>query len=581
MSRRSRSRACHVDPAHRRLFARLRPLRAACRPGPVRERDRHGEAMGARERRAAVAACRCGPIFPPGSTRSFVARRQRARVSATSRPARSGRRCDVPPAPRTRTRRAAGDLPTAATAAWRCDAAPAPGGPSAQPTARPSWVASRIWSACASAGRTLRRAAPARAARRRGRHRQDAAGVGVLPPGARGGGDRPLRPLGRGCARPLPVVRRGARPLGRRVAFRSSARQGRHAGRSSRACCRSSRSAFPTSHKPPEREPDTERFLLFEAVSSLLAEESAVTPIVLVLDDLHWADKSTLALLKHLARSPYESRLLVVGPYREAQQYRTDHLADTLADLHRQHQLRATSLDGLDEPGVRSLDQRAVGPRGGAASWRTPFTTRPRATRSSSRRCFATCRSRAPSSTATAAGPRTVRSTSSASPRASRRSSASGSAICTSGPARCCRWRRSQAGSSSLQVLERVSDLAERRVARVARRGARRPADRRGARAGRPLQLLARPHPRDALRRPQRRTAGAPAPADRGGDGEPPRRLRRATAVRARPPLPEVRGSRARCRQGDRLRDRRRRARDLAARAQGGRRLLPPRAGDA
>jgi tetratricopeptide (TPR) repeat protein len=110
---------------------------------------------------------------------------------------------------------------------------------------------------------------------------------------------------------------------------------------------------FPELPQVPEREPDTERFLLFEAVSSLLAEESAVTPIVLVLDDLHWADKSTLALLKHLSRSPYESRLLIVGPYRE--QFRTDHLADTLADLHREQQFERLSLKGLEQPDVEAL----------------------------------------------------------------------------------------------------------------------------------------------------------------------------------------------------------------------------------
>ena len=55
---------------------------------------------------------------------------------------------------------------------------------------------------------------------------------------------------------------------------------------------------LPDLQEPPPRDPDTERFLLFEAVSSLLAEESSLAPIVLVLDDLHWADKSTLALLE-------------------------------------------------------------------------------------------------------------------------------------------------------------------------------------------------------------------------------------------------------------------------------------------
>ena len=123
---------------------------------------------------------------------------------------------------------------------------------------------------------------------------------------------------------------------------------------------------LPDLQEPPPREPDTERFLLFEAVSSLLAEESSVAPIVLVLDDLHWADKSTLALLKHLARSPYESRLLILAPYREAQQFRTDHLSDTLAYLHREHRCERLSLGGLDETDVGVADQRAVGARSGA-----------------------------------------------------------------------------------------------------------------------------------------------------------------------------------------------------------------------
>ena len=112
---------------------------------------------------------------------------------------------------------------------------------------------------------------------------------------------------------------------------------------------------LPHLQEPPPREPDTERFLLFEAVSSLLAEESSVAPIVLVLDDLHWADKSTLSLLKHLARSPYESRLLILAPYRDAQQFRTGHLTDTLAYLHRERRCERLPLAGLDETDVGVL----------------------------------------------------------------------------------------------------------------------------------------------------------------------------------------------------------------------------------
>src|SRR5207302_1218191 len=53
---------------------------------------------------------------------------------------------------------------------------------------------------------------------------------------------------------------------------------------------------------PPSGEPDTERYRLFEAVVGLLAEISSSSPVMLVLDDLHWADKPTLLLLRHLAR---------------------------------------------------------------------------------------------------------------------------------------------------------------------------------------------------------------------------------------------------------------------------------------
>ena len=52
--------------------------------------------------------------------------------------------------------------------------------------------------------------------------------------------------------------------------------------------------------RPGRAEADTERHRLFEAVSDLLAAMSHNEPVVLVLDDLHWADKPSLLLLRHL-----------------------------------------------------------------------------------------------------------------------------------------------------------------------------------------------------------------------------------------------------------------------------------------
>ena len=64
---------------------------------------------------------------------------------------------------------------------------------------------------------------------------------------------------------------------------------------------------------PPSKatDSDTERFLLFAAVVGLLASVSEHQPVVLVLDDLQWADKGSLLLLRHLAASDVAMRLFV------------------------------------------------------------------------------------------------------------------------------------------------------------------------------------------------------------------------------------------------------------------------------
>ncbi|MGQ0803461.1 MAG: BTAD domain-containing putative transcriptional regulator, partial [Actinomycetota bacterium] len=63
--------------------------------------------------------------------------------------------------------------------------------------------------------------------------------------------------------------------------------------------------------------PDVERYLLFEGVRWLLGAAAATGPVVLVLEDLHWADRSGLALLSHLLRRPVDVPLLVLVTYRE------------------------------------------------------------------------------------------------------------------------------------------------------------------------------------------------------------------------------------------------------------------------
>ena len=59
-------------------------------------------------------------------------------------------------------------------------------------------------------------------------------------------------------------------------------------------------------------DPDTERYALFDAVTQLLVAAAAESPVLLVIDDLHWAGKTTLPLLRHVLRDAGDVRLLVL-----------------------------------------------------------------------------------------------------------------------------------------------------------------------------------------------------------------------------------------------------------------------------
>ena len=106
---------------------------------------------------------------------------------------------------------------------------------------------------------------------------------------------------------------------------------------------------------------DTERYQLFAAVVGLLVMASEQQPIVVVLDDLQWADKASLQLLRHVLTADQPMRLLVLGTYRDSELSRSHPLVETLAALHRQHGVTRIELTGLDDSGVRSLMEAAAG----------------------------------------------------------------------------------------------------------------------------------------------------------------------------------------------------------------------------
>ena len=107
-----------------------------------------------------------------------------------------------------------------------------------------------------------------------------------------------------------------------------------------------------TSQAEPDR-PELDRFALQGAVMELLTRLSRVQPLLLVLDDVQWADSETLQLVRRLARSAPEARWLVVGAYRSEQT--ADQLVDALADLSRLEGVTRLALGNLSTADVSAF----------------------------------------------------------------------------------------------------------------------------------------------------------------------------------------------------------------------------------
>ena len=140
-------------------------------------------------------------------------------------------------------------------------------------------------------------------------------GAGRLRPG----GLHPLRPLRGGCRRPLPTLRRSPRPLRGPRTGRTT--PGPYRGTWFRAGCTGAGLGQPDPRAPPSRatDSDSERYLLFAAVVGLLSQVSRDEAVVLVFDDLQWADRGSLQLLSHLVASELPMRLMVLATYRDTE----------------------------------------------------------------------------------------------------------------------------------------------------------------------------------------------------------------------------------------------------------------------
>jgi DNA-binding CsgD family transcriptional regulator len=95
------------------------------------------------------------------------------------------------------------------------------------------------------------------------------------------------------------------------------------------------RGKLPNLEPPPALPPEQARFRLFDSITTFLKNAAQFQPLMLVLDDLHWADRPSLLLLQFLARQLTESPLLVVGCYRDLELSRQHPLSEALAQLSR------------------------------------------------------------------------------------------------------------------------------------------------------------------------------------------------------------------------------------------------------
>ncbi|MEU8818020.1 AAA family ATPase [Actinoplanes sp. NPDC048796] len=112
----------------------------------------------------------------------------------------------------------------------------------------------------------------------------------------------------------------------------------------------------------PELGPPAEqRGILFEAVAALLGRLSAEQPLVLVLEDLHWADRSTRDLIGFLVRSARLPRLLLIATYRTDELHRGHPLRPFLAELDRVRGVRRHELDRLDRDGTAEMLTHLLG----------------------------------------------------------------------------------------------------------------------------------------------------------------------------------------------------------------------------
>ena len=170
-----------------------------------------------------------------------------------------------------------------------------------------------------------------------------------------GGRRRALRALRRGDAGALPAGRGDGAGLGGGRAAGAAAPRGWAPTPPSWGSCSRSWARRPTPRTSAAPTPTPGGCASSTRWPPCSPRWSGTAPAVVVFDDLHWADRPTLQLLRHLVRSPLPARTLFVGTYRETELAGGHPLQELVGDLRREGTLKRLELEGLGEADVGLL----------------------------------------------------------------------------------------------------------------------------------------------------------------------------------------------------------------------------------
>jgi tetratricopeptide (TPR) repeat protein len=107
--------------------------------------------------------------------------------------------------------------------------------------------------------------------------------------------------------------------------------------------------------EPGPSAPNEAQFLVLDAMARLITSLSSKSTLVMILDDLHWADLGSLVMLRYVSRSVHGRRLVLIGCYREGEIGREHPLMETVQHLRRETDFDRIVLHGLDEASVGEL----------------------------------------------------------------------------------------------------------------------------------------------------------------------------------------------------------------------------------